>query len=407
MPITNTDVFHLLQDVLQGALSLPLKSIRNSDTDYHLFDSGLRSQLGLQQQYQDFQDMLHQQLPYGTVLHYHDPYHIHYIIASGHSEAAHYFCIGPFRITDLTDQDFVHIQNLAQLSDQQTELLKDFYHCLPNVALPQVLTVTKNIFLSIYGNVPFHVKTVQRSILPEKQHTVAVSQKYMLEDVPVEDILAHENSMVRHASNGDYNSALVDETFLISISTPNSVFDPDHYRHLLTWSNALFRKEGHDSGFPAQPLVELYLTLQRQIDGCTTYYDYLRLRMKMLTEYCNFFQEYSVKDFSPLVRHAINYIRTNLGDNLDLNTLSGALGFSSTYILHKFKKEVGMSPMQFVADQRMRTAERMLVTSGKPIQEIAHAVGIVDMSYFSKQFKKTYGYTPSSYRKHQQTNKTS
>ena len=401
MQITNTEAFQLLQDVLQGALSLRLQYLKDAPSEITMFDDGLRSQLDLTAPYQDFQEIIQHPLPAGTVLHYQDDYHIHYLISSGRSSSASWFCIGPFRITELTEQDFSHMQTLMHLSDQQIATLKAYYSQIPLVPLSQVLSVAKNIFMSVYGNISFHIKTVQRSITPEKVSTLKLARSDTFSELPLEEIFTHQCSMVRHAVNGDYNSALLDETFLLGVLTPTTVFDPQNYRHQLTWCNALFRKEGHDYGFPIQALVELYLSLQRMIDECNTYYDYLRLRMKMLNEYCTFFQEYSVSHYSPLVRHAINYIRTNLQDNLDLGTLSGVLGFSSTYILHKFKKEVGVSPMQFVLSQRMKEAQRMLLSTDKPIQEIAHAVGIADMSYFAKQFKKAYGQTPSKFKKEQ------
>ena len=100
----------------------------------------------------------------------------------------------------------------------------------------------------------------------------------------------------------------------------------------------------------------------------------------------------------PVILRLQYYIQTHLHQKLTLQSLAEHLGFSPTYISHHFKKETGMSPVQYILQQRLLRAQYLLRTTGTPIKEIADAVGIPDCSYFTKMFREHTGTTPSEYR---------
>ena len=399
MAVTGVEQYNFLRDMLRSIFSLNLQHIQDLDADLPLIDDGLRAELGDWGQYQELLQVLRQCIPPENVIHYQDRYHIHYILFSGTAGQARYHSIGPFRILTLADEDFSLIQQSAGLSDHQAEILKEFHGKIAHVSLDQALSIAKNILLTASDSVDFSVKTIVQD------HTIDKSANVLLHDPsgftapPLDNILKHENDMLHYASSGDYKSALKENMFLIDALTPDFYYDISYYRSILAWTNALFRKEGHDAGMPTFALAALHCEMQDSINECRSYYDYLKLRVALLATYYDFYQDHSVKQYSPLIREAINYIQSNLRNELDLPAMGDHLGFSTTYILHKFKKEVGISPMQFVNLHRMRAAKRMLLTTQLSVQEIAQRVGIEDLSYFSKQFKKAYGETPREYRK--------
>ena len=59
-----------------------------------------------------------------------------------------------------------------------------------------------------------------------------------------------------------------------------------------------------------------------------------------------------------------------------------------------------MTPQQYVSAQRIAHA-RAIIESGdyESLREISEAVGYTDALYFSKAFKKVYGFAPSSFNK--------
>ena len=83
---------------------------------------------------------------------------------------------------------------------------------------------------------------------------------------------------------------------------------------------------------------------------------------------------------------------------LSLVGLAKQLGFSSNYLSMLIKKELGKSFQEFVTEQRIQMAKRLLLSTDMKIYEVAQAVGIEDMNYFSYRFKSIVGITPKKFR---------
>lgn len=74
-------------------------------------------------------------------------------------------------------------------------------------------------------------------------------------------------------------------------------------------------------------------------------------------------------------------------------------GFTSVSSLQRaFVRRFGLSPMQYVIGLRMGKAARLLGEGSLTVKEIALACGFQDEKYFSRAFKKHYGYSPSHLR---------
>lgn len=85
---------------------------------------------------------------------------------------------------------------------------------------------------------------------------------------------------------------------------------------------------------------------------------------------------------------------------LSLDALAGRHNISPVYIRKLFEGE-GVSFTQFVLDQRLARAYRMLCdpnSSGRTIGSIALEVGFNDVSYFNRAFRRRYGASPSDVR---------
>ena len=84
---------------------------------------------------------------------------------------------------------------------------------------------------------------------------------------------------------------------------------------------------------------------------------------------------------------------------LNLETVAAAVGVHPVTLSRMFKKQTGMNFHRYLVKYRLRHAALLLVSTDKPVNEIADAVGYVDYRYFRKLFKQEYGMTPSEYRK--------
>lgn len=83
----------------------------------------------------------------------------------------------------------------------------------------------------------------------------------------------------------------------------------------------------------------------------------------------------------------------------DLNACLGALPFNTEYLKKMFKKETGLTPLQYLTNKRLENAASTLASfCGRGnISETAMMCGFSDSLYFSRLFKKRYGVSPRSY----------
>ena len=71
-------------------------------------------------------------------------------------------------------------------------------------------------------------------------------------------------------------------------------------------------------------------------------------------------------------------------------------GFMSASSLQRaFREHLGLSPKQYLDKQRMNRAFELLADGGMSVKQTAYACGFTDEKYFSRAFKKKYGYPPS------------
>ncbi|PYI53795.1 AraC family transcriptional regulator [Paenibacillus flagellatus] len=101
---------------------------------------------------------------------------------------------------------------------------------------------------------------------------------------------------------------------------------------------------------------------------------------------------------SPAIRSAIAYIKEHLGEKMTLDQIAQYCHLSLSHFSHLFKKETGMSFVDFVNKLRIEKSLHYLETSELTIQEIAGRVGFPDANYFARKFKAYMNATPNEYR---------
>lgn len=107
----------------------------------------------------------------------------------------------------------------------------------------------------------------------------------------------------------------------------------------------------------------------------------------------------TAKKFTPLTLKIIKFLKENLEEKITLADVGKITFFSPVYCDTIFKKETGKSVIDYLLDERISEAKKLLIEGALPLKQISEAVGITDYNYFSRLFKKRTGYTPTEYRK--------
>lgn len=96
------------------------------------------------------------------------------------------------------------------------------------------------------------------------------------------------------------------------------------------------------------------------------------------------------------------YILQHLSAPLPLEELADMIGVCKDSLIRIFKRETGMTPVEFILNKRIEKAQIALLTQASSIHDIAIQLGFGNQSYFASLFKRMMGITPLQYRKQNQ-----
>lgn len=94
----------------------------------------------------------------------------------------------------------------------------------------------------------------------------------------------------------------------------------------------------------------------------------------------------------------LEYIRANIRESINLRELSDKACMSPTSFYRYFKRELGMSPIEFILNEKIKQAKQLLKDPNVQINEVSYASGFEDSNYFIRIFKKYEGVTPKQYQ---------
>lgn len=93
-----------------------------------------------------------------------------------------------------------------------------------------------------------------------------------------------------------------------------------------------------------------------------------------------------------------DYIRQHYA-SITIQDLVDNFHFQEDYFNRLIKNKTGLTYSAYVQQFRLNEAERLLISSGKSIEEIAETIGYHNKGYFYKIFQERFGMTPSQYRR--------
>ena len=129
----------------------------------------------------------------------------------------------------------------------------------------------------------------------------------------------------------------------------------------------------------------------RSIEDLMNYLSYL---IDVSLDYLEF-----INSQKSVVQTICDYIDQHYQENITRSSLANILYLSPDYIARIFKKETGISLINYLIKKRVDVAKQLLTNTDLPVHLISDKVGYGNYSYFTKIFKKETNYTPVDYRK--------
>ncbi len=105
--------------------------------------------------------------------------------------------------------------------------------------------------------------------------------------------------------------------------------------------------------------------------------------------------ERSIRDMTP-IKH---YLETNYQEKISLDSLAEEFYVNKFYMTRIFKKQYGVSIVNYLTQVRITRAKQMLRFTDMPIETISQECGMNDANYFSRVFRKVEGTSPGEFRR--------
>ena len=100
--------------------------------------------------------------------------------------------------------------------------------------------------------------------------------------------------------------------------------------------------------------------------------------------------------YDKTIEGVLNYINSNLENDLSIDTIASKFFISKYYLMRKFKNQIGSSIHSYVIQKRLILA-KSLISDGFSMSTVCSKCGFNDYSSFVRAFKKAYGVSPSNY----------
>jgi AraC-like DNA-binding protein len=99
------------------------------------------------------------------------------------------------------------------------------------------------------------------------------------------------------------------------------------------------------------------------------------------------------------VTKALAIMQTNVCEALGIDEVARIIGISMGHFIRVFRREVKMSPHQYITRLKIEGATGLLISTSQTVEEISEWLGFKNQFHFSRVFKQCTGLSPSQYRK--------
>jgi len=100
-----------------------------------------------------------------------------------------------------------------------------------------------------------------------------------------------------------------------------------------------------------------------------------------------------------IIERLIHFMEWRYKEEITLAALAELVHLNPSYLIRLFKKQMNMTPFDYLRDLRLKAAISLLSGSMLSVQEIAHETGFGSVHYFCRLFKRSYGSSPAEWRK--------
>ena len=226
-------------------------------------------------------------------------------------------------------------------------------------------------------------------------------------DMRCGDIVAIRPSLLHRTS---YPEGAPNKRLIIQFAFPNMPAPLDSYMKkilsIFTKEVPIYRFEGKYKNIILEKLNDIYYLSKtpNEMTDLAIHNKFVEfLSLIYLYRSQNVYQQnVDFDNITNKVYSITTYIHNNYTEDLSLNSIADQFYVSNYYLSHQFKKVTGFTLTEYIQLTRIRNAQSLLISTNKPITDIAFLSGFSSFSQFNRVFNTFVGTSPSKFRKNNQ-----
>ena len=334
-----------------------------------------------------------------------DRYHCHYLLMPvPRQETPIVFLAGPFLTSPPNTASIQKLMRHLTIPPSLLTALSQYYSTLPMISQENILEpFAASLGDSLYGPGQYAIRYLSQRMEADTNFDPSASSVEITDNSirELERRYEIEEKMMDCIAHGDIDGALRCTNDSVFSSLDNRAASALRSRkNYMIILNTLCRKGAQRGGVHPVYLDELSRRIALSIENMTSLDEDKDVSRDMVRRYCMLVRSSSTENYTPIIADVINYIQQHLSEpDLTLSRIAAQLKVNRTYLSSLFSKETGTTLTAFINARRIDQAIFLLNSQNLPIQNIADACGIPDVTYFTRIFKKEKGMTPSAYKK--------
>ena len=212
------------------------------------------------------------------------------------------------------------------------------------------------------------------------------------------DLYYFEMELLNLVNKGDLKELKKSLSKISNIIIPNMSEDPVCAEKIYTI--ILLEKISSQSVQLGHDITDIYRLRDfyiKQLDNKTNLMDILYVRETAIIHFTKKMHDLLEGNYSPMVKSIIQFIGLNIYNSIKISDITDNFFVTESTIRSKFKKETGLSVIEYINKRKINESKLLLKSGLSPI-EVSEALDYYDYSHFYKMFKKFTGTTPKEYQ---------
>lgn len=161
---------------------------------------------------------------------------------------------------------------------------------------------------------------------------------------------------------------------------------------------ALCARAAMEGGLSPRIAKQLEVQYIRAIEQCTDV-GLIEVNSAMVSDFVHRVHDCRMNPaLSDAVQEICAYVHSHLTDNILLDDIAAAVGYTSYYLTKKFYRETGQRMTDYINHAKIQYACVQLTGTDKTLQQISEELHYSSRSYFTAVFRKVIGCSPTEYR---------